>query len=552
MENASRMATPGVASLSATGGSATAAGPVVSAPAGAVRGTLTDDGQHVFKGIPYALPPIGERRWQAPAPLPAWSGVRDATRFGPACQQPSAPPGSIYAETYPEMSEDCLSLNIWSPAGSKNAPVFVWIHGGNLIRGSSQQAMFDGAHLAKRGIVVVSINYRLGVFGYFAHRELSAESPEGISGNYGLLDQIAALQWVKQNIAAFGGDATHVTIAGESAGGLAILHLLASPRAQGLYARAIVQSAALMNIPHLKRAEFGLPSAEASGDHYMSTMGAKDIADLRARDATSLTELAKQAHFVTTAIVDGRVLTRQLIETFDRGEQAHVPLMTGFTAGEISTMRTVLNPPPPDASQFNAEQYEAVIRRNYGELADTFLRHYPGTHIEQSILAAARDGFFAWTSQRLVRNQAALGVPAYLYFFDHGYPAADDAGIHAFHASEVPFMFGTIDRVTPLWPKIPDTDTERNLAAAMVDYWASFARTGVPSARNQPTWPPHNNGSAYMSFTDRPRVATDLLPGEYRLHEEVVCRRRAAGTVPWNWNVGVTAPILPPSREKCR
>lgn len=545
-----RLATFGLAVMSATAVAATTADPIVHAPAGAVRGTLTD-GQHVFKGIPYALPPVGEQRWKPPVEVPAWRDVKDATQFGPACQQPSAPPGSIYAETYPAMSEDCLSLNIWAQAGSKNAPVFVWIHGGNLIRGSSQQAMFDGTQLAKRGIVVVSINYRLGVFGYFAHRELSAESPEGISGNYGLLDQIAALQWVKRNIASFGGDTANVTIAGESAGGLAILHLLASPRAHGLYAKAIVQSASLMNIPDLKRGQFGVPSAEALGDFYAATMGKKSIAELRALDSQSLTTLATQARFASTAIVDGRVLPRQLIETFERGEQARVPIMTGFTSGEIRTMRTILNPPPPPGASFTVAQYEETIRKNYGELADAFLQHYPATNIEDSIVAAARDGFFAWTSQRLVRDQAALGLPTYLYYFDHGYPAADEAGIHAFHAAEVPYMFGTIDGVTALWPKIPDTDVERALSTAMVDYWSSFARTGVPNAHHQPAWPAHNKDSAYMLFAGRPQVAMDLMPGQYKLHEQVVCRRRAAGNIPWNWNVGVTSPSLPPAQEAC-
>ena len=367
-----------------------------------------------------------------------------------------------------------------------------------------------------------------------------------------MLDQIAALHWVKRNIAAFGGDAANVTIAGESAGGLAILHLLASPRAHDLYAKAIVQSASLMNIPDLKREQHGFPSAEAAGDYFVATAKAKGIADLRQLDATSLTALATQVRFASTAIVDGHVLTRQLVETFDRGEQAHVPLMTGFTSGEIRTMRTILNPPPPPGASFTAAQYEAVIRKNYGELADTFLQHYPATNIEESIVAAARDQFFAWTSQRLVRNQAALGVPTYLYYFDHGYPAADDAGMHAFHAAEVPYMFGTIDRVTALWPKIPNTDTEFALSTAMVDYWASFARSGAPSANNQPAWPSHNKGAAYMLFAGKPQVATDLMPEQYKLHEHVVCRRRAAGNIPWNWNVGVTAPILPPAQETCR
>jgi len=524
--------------------------PVVHAPAGAVRGVETE-GQHVFKGIPYALPPVGERRWKPPLVVPAWQGVRDATHFGPACQQPPAPPSSIYAETYPAMSEDCLSLNIWAPAKAKNLPVFVWIHGGNLVRGSSQQAMFDGAALAKRGIIVVSINYRLGLFGYFAHPELSAESPEGISGNYGLLDQIAALEWVKRNIASFGGDSAKVTIAGESAGGLAILHLLASPRAHGLFARAIVQSASLMNIPDLKQMRFGVPSGEALGVHYATAMGAKNLAELRAMDADTITALAVKAGFASTAMVDGKVLPRQLIETFERGEQAHVPVMTGFTSGEIRTMRPIL-PGLPAPGHYDAAQYEAAIRSNYGELADTFLRLYPATDVEEQILAAARDGFFAWTSQRVVRDQMKLGLPAYLYYFDHGYPAADAHGMHAFHASEVPYMFGTIDRVTPLWPAIPATEAERALSDAMVDYWASFAKSGVPAAPGRPAWPSHNERAAYMIFAGKPQVAVDLMPEQYALHEQVVCRRRAAGTIPWNWNMGVTSPALPPAQEECK
>lgn len=544
-----RLAAVGAAILSATAPVAADAQPVVRAPAGAVRG-VDASGQHIFKGIPYALPPVGERRWKPPVAVPAWRGDRDATRFGAACMQPPAPPSSIYAETYPAMSEDCLSLNVWAPAAAKKAPVLVWIHGGNLVRGSSQQAMFDGAVMAKRGVVIVSINYRLGVFGYFAHRGLSAESPDGVSGNYGVLDQIAALQWVKRNIAAFGGDPANVTIAGESAGGLAILHLMASPKARGLFAKAIVQSASLMNIPELKSSRFGLPSAEAIGDAVAAAGQAKDIAGLRALGPAQLIAAAQKAGFGSTAIVDGKVLTRQLIETFERGEQARVPLMTGFTAGEIRTMRTIL-PGLPDAKTYSAAQYDAAIRAKYGELAETFLRLYPAQNYGENILAAARDGFFGWTSQRLVREQAKLGQPAYLYFFDHGYPAADDNAMHAFHASEVPYMFGTIDRVTALWPAIPNTPAERALSDAMVDYWTSFARSGVPRARNAPAWPVHGKQAAYMLFADAPRVAKNLMPDQYRLHDQVICRRRAAGNLPWNWNMGVTSPPLPPATSAC-
>lgn len=544
---AHRFAALGLALVGATPAEAQS---IVKAPAGAVRGVAAD-GQRVFRGIPYAQPPVGARRWKPPVALPAWTGVRDAKAFGPACQQPPAPPSSIYAETYPAMSEDCLSLNIWAPANAKKAPVFVWIHGGNLVRGSSQQAMFDGAALAKRGILVVSINYRLGVLGYFAHPGLSAESPEGISGNYGVMDQIAALRWVKANIGAFGGNAGNVTIAGESAGGLAILHLLVAPQARGLFARAIVQSASLMNLPELKAMAHGVPSAEALGEHYAAAMGAKTLDELRALPGPELVARAVKAGFASTAIVDGKVIPRQLLDIFERGEQAKVPLMTGFTAGEIGTMKSIL-PGLPDASTFTPASYEARIRANYGELADAFLRLYPADAIGPNLLAAARDGFFAWNSQKLVREQARAGQPAFLYYFDHHTPAADAAGIHAFHASEVPYMFGTIGRVTSLWPAIPDTPAERALSDAMVDYWASFARTGAPRAAGQPAWPSHNERAAYMHFTDRPRVEADLKASEYALHDQVFCRRRAAGNLPWNWNVGVIAPPLPAAAEDCK
>lgn len=523
---------------------------IVKAPAGSVRG-IEVDGQKVFKGIPYALAPVGERRWKPPVAVPAWTGVRNATAFGAACQQPPAPPSSIYAEVYPAMSEDCLSLNIWAPARAKKAPVFVWIHGGNLVRGSSQQAMFDGARLAKRGVIVVSINYRLGIFGYFAHPGLSAESPDGSSGNYGVMDQIAALKWVRANIGAFGGDPGNVTIAGESAGGLAILHLLVSPQAHGLFGKAIVQSASLMNIPELKTMAHGVPSAETLGEHYAGAIGARTVAELRAIPAPDLAARAVKAGFASTAIVDGTVITRQLLDSFERGEQAKVPLMTGFTAGEISTMKSIL-PGLPEASTFTPATYEAKIRAGYGPLADAFLRLYPSDAIGANMLAAARDGFFAWNSQKLVREQARAGQPAYLYYFDHHMPSSDAAGIHAFHASEVPFMFGTIDRVTALWPKIPDMPAERALSDAMVDYWASFARTGAPTASGHPAWPSHNARAAYMHFTDKPEVAADLKPAEYALHDQVFCRRRAAGTQPWNWNVGVIAPPLAPAAEACK
>lgn len=540
-----RTAAIGMAMVLGTAASASTA-PLVRAPAGTVRGSAID-GERVFKGIPFAAPPVGKLRWAAPVPLAAWPGVRDATRFGAACMQVPYPAGSIYAEDFPAMSEDCLTLNVWAPANARKAPVFLWIHGGSLQRGSSQQTMFDGTALAKRGIVVVSVNYRLGVFGFLAHPDLTAESPQRVSGNYGLLDQIAALRWVKGNIASFGGDAAKVTIAGESAGGVSVVDLLASPLARGLFARAIAESAGMGSIPELKREAYGRPSAQESGVRFAAATGAKGIADLRAMDPATLMTAALKNGFEPSATVDGRVLTRQIIDTFDRGEQARVPVLTGFNSGEVRTLRRVLPPPPADAAQ-----YEAAIRSRYGELADRFLSLYPATDIDESMLAAVRDALFGWTSQRLVKSQTALGVPAYLYFFDHSYPAAEQDGKHGFHESEVPFVFGTIDRTTPAWPQVPNTPEEWKLSNAMTDYWAGFVKTGQPVAAGQPAWPAYGRGAAYLRFTDAPRSAANLLADRFRLIEEVVCRRHAAGNVPWGANFGVASPPLPAPAGRCR
>lgn len=518
---------------------------VVDSPAGKLRGESVGT-VRVFKGIPYAVPPLGMGRWKPPVAMPRWDGVRDARQFGPACIQPKSRPGSIYADEPAAMSEDCLSLNVWSPKDAHNAPVLVWIHGGALTTGFSSQTLYDGSAMADRGIVVVSINYRLGILGYLAHPGLSAQSAQKISGNYGLLDQIEALRWVNRNIAAFGGDPSNVTIAGESAGALSVMYLMASPHAHDLFAKAIAQSAYMISAPELKRAKFGEQAAEGIGSRLAAALGAPDVAALRSMDATKLVEGAARTGYFPLGTIDGEVLPRQLVEVFDRGEQAKVPIIAGFNSGEIRSLRFLAPPVPASAAA-----YESAIRGRYDDLADDFLRLYPGANLEESILATTRDALYGWTSERLVAKQTAIGRPSFLYLFDHGYPAANDAGLHAFHASELPYVFGTADRTSAFWPKIPATEAEASLSNAMIDYWTSFARTGDPRSAQQPDWPAYGSGRAYMHFAEKPQAATDLFPGMYELHEEVVCRRRAKGGTPWNWNVGIIAPALPP-REDCR
>jgi para-nitrobenzyl esterase len=521
-------------------------GPIVNAPAGAVEGRM-EGKMRVFKGIPYASPPVGLVRWKPPSPMPHWVGVRQATEFGPACFQPKSKLSSIYTANPMPMSEDCLTLNIWTLTGARNAPVFFWIHGGALTGGSSREPVYDGARLAGRGILVVSINYRLGVFGYLAHPELSSESPRGVSGNYGLLDQIQALEWVRGNISAFGGDPLNVTIAGESAGALSVMYLMAAPAARGLFAKAIAESAYMISTPELKQRSFGSPSAEESGTKLVAALHAENIAALRAIDAATLTEAAPAAGYAPWGTVDGHVLLRQLIDVFDKGEQAPVPLLAGFNSGEIRSLR-VLAPQPPTTSA----EYEARIRERYLDLADEFLRLYPSANMEESILATTRDALYGWTAQRLVRKQTALGQPSFLYYFDHGYPAADSAGLHGFHASELPYVFGTFDATPPLWPKVPATAQETKLSAAIIGYWSSFARTGRPQAADEPDWPAFGSAGSYMAFEGAPQPSDHLLPGMYEFNEEVVCRRRASGEVAWNWNAGLASPKLPAQQTQCK
>lgn len=507
--------------------------PIVNAPAGRVQGEAAGDVE-IFRGVAYARAPLGDLRWRAPQPMPRWRGVRDASQFGAACMQPTSP-FFDYAAT----SEDCLFLNIWAPRDARQAPVLVWIHGGSLLNGSGADAMYDGSRFAERGIIVVSINYRLGALGWLAHPELSAQSRAHVSGNYGLLDQIEALRWVRRNIGAFGGDRDNVTIAGESAGALSVMYLLAAPQARGLFHGAIAQSGYMITMPELRGDTYAdWPAAENVGVHVASHLGAADLAALRAMDARAIVEGVSGSFYYPLGVVDGRTLPRQLVDTFDRGEQARVGVLAGFNEGEIRSLRFLLPPAPADGAAYTNE-----IRVRYRDLAEAFLARYPANDVSESMMAATRDAMYGWTAERLAAKQAEIGAPSYLYYFDHGYPSADAAGFHAFHGAEIPFVFGTMDATPRYWPAIPQNAEEQRLSEAMVNYWASFVRDGVPRAPGEAVWRPYGAERSYMSFEDIARVRTGP-PNGYDLHEAVVCRRRAH-RITWNWNVGIIAPVLP-------
>jgi para-nitrobenzyl esterase len=392
-------------------------------------------------------------------------------------------------------------------------------------------------------VVVVTVNYRLGVLGYLALPELTAESPHGASGNYGLLDQIEALRWVRRNIAAFGGDPTNVTVFGESAGAMSVVQMLASPLARGLFQKAIAQSGGMPTLPDLKAAAHGLPSAEGMGLAVAAAAKTDGLAALRAMDAEALTNAAYAAHYQVWSTVDGWVLKRQTVDTFDRGEQARVPTIAGFNGDEIRALFKV--PTPRDATT-----YEAAIRERYSDLAEAFLRLYPAGDLENSTQNAMRDGTFGWGMERLAAKQAAVGTPAYLYVFEHSYPAAAPYG--AFHGIEVPYVFGLVGKPLPAaWPAAPDTAAEKGLQDAILEYWTQFARTGAPGTADGVAWPRYGATPRFLRFHAEPVAGVGPARGAYAIHEEAVCRRRAAGDQSWIVNIGAGASRLPPPAMGC-
>lgn len=507
--------------------------PQVAIEQGSLAGTLEGE-LAVYRGIPYAAPPVGIRRWKPPGPAPSWSGIRSAAEFGPACTQPALPSSSLYYEAFPRTSEDCLTLNVWAPERAQKAPVIVWIHGGSLRIGSSASPMYNGANFARRGAVFVSLNYRLGALGWMAHPALNAESSAGVSGNYGLLDQIAALRWVQANVAAFGGDPDNVTVMGESAGALSVSYLLVSHLAGGLFDKAIVQSANARAFPALAETAFGMPSAETTGERLLDDLGLRDLPAARAMDAQQLVDRATQAGFSPQGTIDGEVLPRQIIDAFDRGTQAKVPILAGINSGEVRAQRALLPPAPA-----SAEAYESAANAVHGDLAAAFLKLYPSDRIDRSMLATARDGIYGWATERIVRKQTAAGQNAYFFVFDHCYPTARARDLCAFHAGELPFVFGRLRRenLPPNWP-VPTEPADEALSQTMMDYWISFAATGTPRSDHGPVWPGYGDGEAYMRFDHGAHPDTDPLPGMFELHEKIVQRRKRADRQ-WFLSAGV-------------
>lgn len=442
----------------------------------------------VFKAVPYAAPPVGELRWKAPQAPAAWEGVRQADAFSDSCVQnivEERKPWTHEFMSHDEISEDCLYLNIWTAAErpGENRPVFVYIHGGGFTEGSGSVAVYDGEGLAKKGLVMVTINYRLGPFGFLAHPELTKESTYGASGNYGILDAVAALQWIRENIAAFGGDPSRVTVAGQSAGSMAVHTLIASPLAAGLIHRGIAESGG----SSLGGSSSRLADAEKEGVQFAEQKGASSLADLRAMSAEQVAAPIPAPEGANTAspprlrfrpIVDGYLLPASIDEVFAQGRQNDVPIITGANADEGG------GSPNPEVT---AAQYRDQAKQRYGNNAATLLRLYPASTDQEAGAAsndAARDrarvSLSVWAQERKKTTESGI----YTYFWTHTLPGPDAARYGAFHTSEVPYALNTLymsDR--------PFADIDHQIADTMSSYWANFAATGDPNGEGLPRWP---------------------------------------------------------------
>lgn len=469
----------------------------------------------VFKGIPYAAPPVGDLRWRPPQPVKPWTEVRLCDKFGPSCPQPSQS-GTFYLDVGPT-NEDCLYLNVWTPAKSPKdqLPVMVWIHGGSFETGSGSMAVYDGANLASLGVVVVTINYRLGPLGFLAHPALSSESPEGVSGNYGLLDQIAALKWVRRNIAGFGGDPNRVTVFGESAGAISILDLLVSPLAKGLFSGAICESPILLDQGFgVTTTAASLSHAEAAGADFAAGLGVDPSGDLLAqmRQKTPEELLARASEWaakrglldeglVWKPVADGFVLPEPPTKLWVEGKHHQVPLIIGTTADEGNLFVA--------GAKVSAEEYVAKMKEIFGEFAEEALRMYPAKtsqDVPGSFSRMLTEVGFASTA-RFAARMMCDEAPTYVYQFTR-VPLRNPMG--AFHGVEIPYVFGTMDMFSVLGQIEP---VDRELSKQIMGYWTRFAASGDPNGKDAPAWP------RYDAQTDQHLELGDTIKTGAGLHK---------------------------------
>lgn len=458
-------------------------------------------GMHIYKGIPFAAAPVGDLRWRAPKPAPHWDGIRKADQFGPVCMQNGGGGQKV--------SEDCLYLNVWSAARStgEKRPVMVWVYGGGNNTGSGSMPGYDGEALAKKGAVIVTFNYRLGAFGFLAHPELTKESDRRASGNYGLMDQIAALQWVQKNIAAFGGNPKNVTLFGESAGSIDISNLLASPQAKGLFERVIGESGSWLGIS-ISRTKT-LADAEQDGVKFAEALGANSLAEMRAKPAEAVMKAGRGNN-----IIDGWLIPDDPSIVYAEGKQIDVPLLIGSNQDEANFF---IRQPAP------ADKFIEQTRERFGNLADTFLKIYPAGSNEQS--AASQYASTSYEVSWVMRNWAQLQTKtgkskAYLYYFTHDPPEqANSKGGRrnqgATHTAELPYVFENLTG-NRAW-----TDADRQLSDTISSYWVNFAAHGDPNGKGLPKWPSFDEtkSPSPMVLGDKVEVGHAPNPAQLALYQ---------------------------------
>lgn len=480
---------------------------VVQTGSGPVKGATNGNRQVVmFKGIPYAAPPVGALRWKPPQPPVAWTSPRTATAFGPRCMQGRIYSDMVFRDNGP--SEDCLNLNVWTPAKSASAklPVMVWIFGGGFAAGSASEPRQDGEVLAQKGVVVVSMNYRLNVFGFFVHKDLAAESPQHATGNYGLLDQWAALRWVHDNIAAFGGDAGNVTVFGESAGSFSVSAQVASPLSKGLLAKAIGESGAMFG-RGLVRGSW----AEADEDDRKfarEQLGTDSLAELRKKPASEIMEAALKVrnNVRFSTVVDGYFLPQSAAEIYESGKQSHVPLIAGWNADEQGPAAVF------GKGEQTAAAYKEWVEKRYGDRAPKILAAYPANSDEEAKRSAgmlASDQFIGFGTWKWLETHAASsGAPVYRYRFDDAPPMKEGPSRGAYHSAEIEFVFEALPS-----KDLPWRPEDRNLSDLMSTYWTNFAKAGDPNGPGLPQWPLYRSETGFqvmhLNATSKAQPADD-------------------------------------------